>query len=171
MMPAKKFLRFLTLLSVLLTNVACDQISKNFVRQELFPNQTIHVYKNYFILTRVENSGAFLSLGDTMPQPLRFILLFIFPLALLIYATSILFRRSAFSKITLFGLACIIGGGIGNLYDRMMFGSVTDFLFIDFGLLKTGIFNIADVSVMTGSALLLAEYVYTRLKRKEIKPA
>ena len=49
-----------------------------------------------------------------------------------------------------------IGGGIGNIYDRFLYGSVTDFLFIDLGgVFKTGIFNIADLSVTTGMILII----------------
>jgi signal peptidase II len=49
----------------------------------------------------------------------------------------------------------LIGGGIGNIYDRIKFGSVTDFLHIDFILFRTGIFNLADVSIMIGIGILL----------------
>ena len=63
------------------------------------------------------------------------------------------------------GLACVLGGGIGNLYDRVLYGSVTDFLHIDFGLFQTGIFNLADVSIMVGAFLLAAEMF---LKRERV---
>ena len=50
----------------------------------------------------------------------------------------------------------IIGGGIGNIFDRIVYGSVTDFLYLNFGgIMKTGIFNIADLSVTTGMILIL----------------
>jgi len=48
-----------------------------------------------------------------------------------------------------------VGGGIGNMFDRYLYGSVTDFLHIDLGWLRTGVFNMADVSVMVGTALIL----------------
>ena len=53
------------------------------------------------------------------------------------------------------GLAFIIGGGIGNIFDRIVYGSVTDFFHMDFVIFRTGIFNMADVSVMVGTSLLL----------------
>ena len=59
-------------------------------------------------------------------------------------------------QIGLIGFCLIIGGGIANIYDRILYGSVTDFLFIDLGgIFKTGIFNIADLSVTTGMLLFL----------------
>ena len=58
----------------------------------------------------------------------------------------------------LLGLACIVGGGIGNLWDRTLYGSVTDFMLIDFDVVRTGIFNVADVSIMVGVGLVLLYY-------------
>ena len=53
------------------------------------------------------------------------------------------------------GMCFLIGGGIGNIIDRLLYGSVTDFLHIDFGLFRTGIFNLADVSIMIGIGILI----------------
>ncbi|MFA6946987.1 MAG: signal peptidase II [Pedobacter sp.] len=59
-------------------------------------------------------------------------------------------------KILLTGWCFVIGGGIGNLYDRIVHGSVTDFLHLDLGVFQTGIFNMADVSIMLGMVLILS---------------
>ena len=57
---------------------------------------------------------------------------------------------------SLFAFASIIGGGMANVYDRIVYGSVTDFLFIDLGgVFRTGIFNLADMSVTTGMIILV----------------
>jgi len=69
---------------------------------------------------------------------------------------SSIYRDKEIDKISLIGFCFIIGGGIGNIYDRILYGSVTDFLFIDLGgIFKTGIFNIADLSVTTGMIMIL----------------
>ena len=66
------------------------------------------------------------------------------------------YRDKGIDKTSLIGFCFIIGGGIGNIYDRILYGSVTDFLFIDLGgVFKTGIFNIADLSVTTGMIMIL----------------
>ena len=62
---------------------------------------------------------------------------------------------SGLDKLFIVGLTFIIGGGIGNMIDRVLYGSVTDFMLIDLGLVKTGIFNAADVSVMIGTGMIL----------------
>ena len=60
------------------------------------------------------------------------------------------------NNVSMVGFCCIIGGGLANLYDRVLYGQVTDFFHIDLGgVFKTGIFNLADVSVMTGMGLLI----------------
>jgi len=59
-------------------------------------------------------------------------------------------------KIHQIGLAFIIGGGIGNLIDRIKFDSVTDFMLLELGPLKTGVFNMADVSIFLGVVVILA---------------
>ena len=67
--------------------------------------------------------------------------------------------------MSVIGFSCVAGGGIANLYDRFLYGSVTDFLFMDFGFAQTGIFNVADLSVTIGMILLIiASY-----KQKEKK--
>ena len=58
-----------------------------------------------------------------------------------------------------------IGGGIGNIYDRLVHGSVTDFMHINFGLFQTGIFNMADVSITTGMFIFLYQS-YSRQKSR-----
>ena len=65
-----------------------------------------------------------------------------------------------------FGICFLIGGGIGNIYDRIVYGSVTDFFHIDFVIFKTGIFNVADMSIMTGIGLLLLQSFKQKIKAK-----
>lgn len=64
--------------------------------------------------------------------------------------------------MTVVGLAFAIGGGIGNIYDRILFGSVTDFMHLKASFLQTGIFNMADVSVMVGAGLVLLDLLINR---------
>ena len=74
-------------------------------------------------------------------------------------------------KKSIVGFSCIAGGGIANVYDRFMYGSVTDFLFMDFGgVFKTGVFNIADLSVTTGMVLLLISSFLNRPSKKAEAP-
>ena len=116
------------------------------------------------VLTKVENSGAFLSLGDSLPLLSKQILLFLLPSAALLIMLFWLMLHIDMQKRMLFALSCIIGGGAGNIYDRIVYGSVTDFLYIHYGLFKTGIFNAADVSIMFGTFFLIGSYLITASK-------
>lgn len=171
MMAKKSLFRALVVISILVLNVSCDQISKAMVRNRIDENEQISVVNPYFTLMRVENEGAFLSLGDSLPKMARFILLALFPLAVLGFGIGYLFLKRNISKSVLLGFAFVIGGGMGNLYDRLVYGSVTDFMHMDFVIFKTGIFNMADVSIMTGIAIVLLGSFLGKQKDRELVSA
>lgn len=157
-----KVLRSLLIVIILTMNIGCDQISKGIVRQRIRDFEQISIIKNCVTLTKVENTGAFLSLGNSLPDAIRFMLLSLVPLVVLGVGIGFLFTKSKISNVTLLGSAFVIGGGIGNIYDRLVYGSVTDFLHIDFGIFQTGIFNLADVSIMMGLLMVLVNSFKTK---------
>ena len=148
--------RNLYIIFLVILNIILDQLSKFWIRGNVTPYRDISVISDYFIITNVENSGAFLGLGSEFPPIIKNILLFALPVVVLISVLVYVFKDNSLDKLSLVGFSLIIGGGIGNIYDRFLYGSVTDFLFIDLGsIFKTGIFNIADLSVTTGMILIL----------------
>ncbi len=152
---------------ILSLNIGCDQVSKSIVREKIKYNEHIGLLNNHLTLTKIENTGAFLSLGQSLPKPINMILLIIFPLLVLGIAFYYLMTKSNLSNLMILGICFVVGGGIGNLYDRVFHGSVTDFLHINFVIFQTGIFNLADVSIMTGMFIMLFD---TYIHRKKIKP-
>ncbi len=152
-----KTLRIFFVLSVLIIQVGCDQISKKVVRTNIEDRQQISVVENFLTLTKVENPGAFLSFGNTLPKSVRFALFVVFPILLLFAACIYLFKGKNLSIYAQTGIALLIGGGIGNLIDRILFGTVTDFVHLDFLIFQTGVFNMADVSIMAGMFILLGD--------------
>lgn len=161
--------RIFLIISILSLNICCDQVSKSIVRKNIEMYDHIKVVDHYFILTKVENTGAFLSLGQTFAKPVRFIVLLLLPIIVLVLALLYMVRQKDLSKITIIGLSFIIAGGASNLYDRVLHGSVTDFMHMDFGFFRTGIFNMADVSIMTGLFLILTEAIIKSYKLKKEK--
>jgi signal peptidase II len=129
-------------------NIGCDQVSKNIVRKNVYFYDNIQLLGKHLTLTKVENSGAFLSLGATLPDFAKTLFLLTLPVIALILGLVFLLFKSDLSNQKLVGLCFIIGGGIGNLFDRWQYGSVTDFLHIQVGIFQTGIFNLADVSII-----------------------
>ncbi len=165
-MNQKKTIKFILLLFLIALNVGCDQVSKIIVRQKVDYNENISIIKDRIILTKVENTGAFLSMGDELPAIVRFTLLSLFPIVVLGFGLYYLFANAKLPLGIQLGICFLLGGGIGNIYDRLKFGSVTDFLHIDFGLFRTGVFNFADVSIMIGIGILLVQ----SFKKKIIEP-
>lgn len=165
-MKQKRTINFIFLLLLVALNVGCDQVSKIIVRQKIDYNENISLIKDHFTLTKVENTGAFLSMGDELPEIIRFTLLSLMPIIVLAFGFYYLFANPTLPKWVQLGICFLIGGGIGNIYDRLKFGSVTDFLHIDFGIFRTGVFNFADVSIMIGIGILFIQ----SFKKKIIEP-
>jgi signal peptidase II len=159
--------RTISILLFAIFNIACDQVTKALVRDHINIYQHYSYIGNHFTLLRVENTGAFLSLGDDLAQPFRFILLTLVPaLALLGTLAYVITRQNLSNRLTI-GIVCCIGGGIGNLYDRIAHGSVTDFMHIMFGPLQTGVFNVADVSIMIGFGLIMLDGILNRNEQRK----
>lgn len=149
-------LRILLILLIVFINAGCDQLSKNIVRQHIEFSDRIELLDDRFILLKVENRGAFFGLGEDLPPAVKNFALSLLPTLAMVVILLFIFARPGMSKTMAFGLACMVGGGIGNIFDRIVHGSVTDFLHIDLGgIFKTGIFNLADVSILLGMAVLL----------------
>jgi len=162
-----KLKRFLVVFVLIILNIGCDQISKNMVRNNVEVRSKTEIIGEKFILTNVENSGAFLGMGSTLNPTIRLILLLILPVVVLLLVLKYLLTKKDLDIVSVIGLSFIVGGGIGNLYDRILYGSVTDFFHIDLGgVFRTGIFNMADVSVMVGMGLILLAGI-THKKNKQ----
>jgi len=155
-------LRNISILLLVLLNAGCDQVSKHAARMNIGYYESIDVIGKYLILTKTENSGAFLSTGSSLEGPVKFFFLSLLPLLLLLYGIYYLLSNHQLPKLLVLGMSFVIGGGLGNLYDRLLYGSVTDFLHIDFYIFKTGIFNLADVSIMAGMIMIVINLYFKR---------
>ncbi|MGC3943646.1 MAG: signal peptidase II [Chryseolinea sp.] len=154
-MKASRLSRLLLIAVILLCNFGCDQLSKHIVRKRIAVNEEIPLVKGHLTLTKVENTGAFLSLGNGLPQQLKTILLAFFPLLALAIAVLYLVLNDRITYLRAAGICFLVGGGLGNIIDRLFYGSVTDFLHLRYGNFQTGIFNFADVSIVIGLVLIL----------------
>ena len=139
------------------------------MRSTLVYQKSEQVIGDYFQLIWVENKGAFLGMGSDMNETLRLIFLLILPTLVLGYVVYYIIKTKNLDRISLIAFCCIVGGGIANVFDRFAFGQVTDFFFIDLGgVFKTGIFNVADLSVTTGMFMLIFSNFLMK-KKSEIK--
>lgn len=135
--------------------IGFDRITKIHAIESLKGSEPLSYFGGLFQLTYHENNGAMLSLGSQLPDSLRF---YIFTLAVgfaLLAGTVYIFFKPL-SKINLTLALLIIGGGLGNLYDRTFNdGFVVDFMLLAVGPVKTGVFNVADMAIMAGALGML----------------
>lgn len=161
---------FIVLLIVF--NIALDQITKVIVRANIEIREVIELIGDKFILTNVYNKGAFLGMGSDMNPTLRTIFLLILPTIVLTYVIYYIIKTKELDRLSLIAFCCIIGGGVANVFDRIVFGKVTDFFFIDLGgVFKTGIFNVADISVTAGMIMLLFSGIFNKKKEERQETA
>jgi signal peptidase II len=105
-----------------------------------------------------ENPGAFLGAGGGLPAQQRFWLLVVMNAVVLIAIPAVLAARRDLGRPQMVAIALLLAGGIGNLLDRVFHGGlVIDFLNMGIGPLRTGIFNVADMAIMAGFALLILQ--------------
>lgn len=159
-MTLKPVTRIIAILSLVFLNIGCDQMSKRIVRQKIAPNERISVIKHNLILTKVENTGAAYSLGSDLNPLVKTVLLQVIPAIVLFILLGMLLVKKDYSKEIIFGFCFIVGGGIGNIFDRIAYGSVTDFMFVDLGFFSTEIFNMADVSIVFGTLIVLTYSIF-----------
>jgi signal peptidase II len=135
------------------TTIGCDQVSKHLASVYLMGRPGQSFLGDSLRLEYAENPGAFLSLGAGLPAWARMALFSILTGALLITCV-IVGLRDRWAGLPLLGLALVFAGGVSNLMDRVARGTVVDFLNVGLGTLRTGIFNVADMAILLGVAVL-----------------
>jgi len=152
----KHLLRILVIAAIISINIGCDQSTKHLAKKHLPREMTIQVIDNYFVLQYAENKGGFLSMFSTLSKPLRFFFLSIIPLIALVLMIFYIVAAGELSLLHIIGFSCLIGGGLSNIADRLANEHVIDFMNIGIGMVRSGIFNFADLSIMGGTAIILA---------------
>lgn len=134
---------------IVAASIISDQLTKLLARHFLADKGTLSYLGDTVRLVLIENQGAFLGMGSSLP-PMARTLIFVAMVGLFILGVTIwLFRTPGLSTATIVSAAFLIGGGIGNLIDRVIFsGGVTDFMNVGIGSLRTGIFNVADLWIV-----------------------
>ena len=152
----KNLNKILMIVLIILLNIGLDQVTKYYAKKHLPGKGTIHVVGDYMVLRYAENDGAFLSMGSNLPEGFKTVLLSILPTLVLAGFLIFVFLDKKMSKFEVIWVSTILVGGISNLLDRFRFdGFVTDFLNFGIGNLRTGILNIADMSITFGVIFLL----------------
>lgn len=144
--------RWLIMIVLVIVTIACDQTTKRFASESFNEAVPYPLVEGTVELLYSENRGAFLGVGAELEPVTRFWLFTVGVTVLLLVFVVKLFR--ARGVLELAGWSLVIGGGLGNLIDRVQHGMVIDFLRVGFGYMRTGIFNVADAAIVGGLVLL-----------------
>lgn len=134
--------------------VILDQLTKYIVVQKIPINDSIVVIPGFFSLSHVRNTGA--AFGLFADQ--RWIFM-VFTTIVLIVAVGLLLSKKVKNHWGILSLSMIIGGGIGNMIDRVCWGEVIDFFAFNFWGYQFAVFNVADIFVCCGT-FVLAFYIF-----------
>lgn len=147
---------------ILSSVILLDQLVKFFARIYLVHHTPIFVWGDSIRIEYLENSGAFLSLGSQLSDPLRFWILGIAVGIFLLGSVAYLFTHPHLGRVQTLCLALVSGGGLSNLLDRLFTteGKVEDFISMGIGTLRTGVFNVADVAILCGVLGLIGDWIY-----------
>lgn len=144
----------LGLAATIVATVGCDRVTKHVATAALAGRPARSLLADTVRLAYVQNEGGFLSLGADLPEAAR-TSLFVVATGLLLLALVAYGIRLRWSGWAAFGLALFVAGGVSNWVDRVLHGSVIDFINVGVGPLRTGVFNVADVAIMLGVAIVL----------------
>ena len=143
--------------------VAADLVTKAIFERAFYGQPTLHLLGDTVRVGFVLNTGVFLSLGHALSPAMRFWLFVVGVGAVLTTLLALTLKDPRFRTAEVAAVAAIVGGGIGNLVDRVQLGAVRDFLNVGIGSLRTGIFNVADMAITFGGiALILLPFIRRR---------
>ncbi len=155
--PAAQRDRRLTLFLLSALVIVLDRVTKNAIVHRIRPGYSIPVIPGVFRLSHVINTGAAFSLMENwQPGKVR-IGLIAFSVAAAAVLVTLLWRTGRQLTITSVALALIFGGALGNLYDRIRFHHVVDFLAVRIYHYDWPDFNVADSCIVIGACLLFLE--------------
>ena len=152
--------RWCLVLLLVAATVGCDRVTKHIATQRLAGLPTQSYLADMLRLGYAENVGGFLSLGAGLPAPVRTVI-FTSATGLLLVFLIVAAWRNGWDRWRTVALSLFIAGGASNWIDRFTTGRVVDFLNVGIGSLRTGVFNVADMAIMAGVALLLVAELRT----------
>lgn len=153
--------------------IVLDQITKALVVKNIEPYTIGAQYLGDFLrIIHVYNPGVAFSFGADWPDFLRRVMFSIVPIAVLVLVCVVYFRNKDFTKVQRWAICGIVGGGFGNIIDRVFRAKgVVDFIDVKFyglfGLERWPTFNIADSAVVVCGILLIVSFIVTIIKQKK----
>ena len=152
--------------------IAADQVTKTIVASRLLLARPVEVLGDFLRFTYVLNPAVAFSLGRKLPSHIQRIVFFLLPLLVLCIVLLYYFLSHDLTNGQRWALAAILGGGSGNLLDRLVrSGGVVDFIDVKFygilGFARFPTFNLADSSVSVAGLFLIFSFLRHELRREQ----
>ena len=142
------------LLIAVVATIGCDQVTKRMATSSLAGTTGRSYLGGVVRVAYVENTGGFLGLGGELPPAAR-TAIFTGATGIMLLGMIAIAIRERLQGLPLIGVALFVAGGASNWVDRLAYGRVVDFMNVGVGPVRTGIFNVADMALMLGGALLV----------------
>jgi signal peptidase II len=136
---------------------AVDRITKMMVEARVSTYDTVRVIPGFFDIVHSQNRGVAFGIFNDSTNEWRTLALIVLSIAAVIFVSVLLWRPAKLDRLSMWGLSLVLAGAAGNLYDRILWGRVTDFLELYVGEYHWPTFNIADSAIVIGSALLILD--------------
>ncbi|MFZ0805660.1 MAG: signal peptidase II [Candidatus Sulfotelmatobacter sp.] len=147
--------------------IVLDRWTKHLAATHIRMYAHIQIIPGFFRLTHTENTGAAFSLFADSPSHWKTGLLIAFSATAMVVVAVLLWRQARPFTMTGIALSLILGGAIGNLWDRVASGRVVDFLLFYIKHYQWPVFNLADSSIVIGACLLVMEILFQESSREE----
>lgn len=152
-----KFKSRLPYLLVILAIIGLDRWTKWLIDTKLLLNQTIFIIDGFFNITYVRNTGVAFGILDPVNLPLKSTVLAVLTMAAVTGVLIYSWRTPISQTLLHVALSLILAGALGNLYDRIRYGYVIDFLEVYFRDYRWPSFNVADSAISVGVGLLVLQ--------------
>lgn len=147
--------------------VLLDRWTKRLVAVHVPMYTEKQVIPGFFRITHTENTGAAFSLFADSHSHWTAVLLIAFSALAMLVVFALLWKQKHGLSITGIGLSLILGGALGNLWDRVASGRVIDFLLFYIGQYRWPVFNLADSAIVVGASLLVIEIIFHKAPKDQ----
>ena len=139
--------------------VVCDQLTKAVVRRLLPLHESVAIVPGFLDFTHIRNTGAAFGFLNAVDFPFKTVAIAIVATAALVGVAWYAAGLAHHQMLARIGLALIIGGAAGNLIDRVIVGSVVDFVDVYWRTYHFWAFNVADSAISVGVAIMVLDMI------------
>lgn len=159
---SKKTTFYILSLFVIILDRVTKLAAERFLKDMTHPKEVIPGFLNFIYST---NKGALFGFFNNLNDPFRFLLLTILPVGIIIVILFMLIKSDIKEILLNVGLSLILGGAIGNLTDRILYGEVIDFIDCYVSRFHWHTFNFADASITIGISIMLYQIIFTKSEK------